>query len=211
MLKTTAFFLLFALGASADILPAFSIQVDTTSILGTTGNLDFQFNPGNFGADSAVVTIDNFSSTGTLAGPPMLIGAVTGALPGAVTIHNNPGLNDYTEGFTFGNSLLFRVSFSGPAVASPSGTSSAGSSFAFSLFNSDFSAALLTSDQDGILVREDVDTLGKITTSNFGAGGSTSVSAVPEPAGAGLAVIGLAAVGIAIRRLRAVHQAGAGL
>jgi hypothetical protein len=76
--------------------------------------------------------------------------------------------------------------------------------FAFSLFNSDFSAALLTTDTvNGVLVQADVDTRGKVTITNFGAPGTTSVTALPEPASASLVMLALAGVAFArIRNLR---------
>ena len=63
--------------ASADIYHA---TVDTSSISGTTGSLDFNFNPGPLVTQSASLQILNFSGDGMLVGSPVLIGDVTGSL-----------------------------------------------------------------------------------------------------------------------------------
>jgi hypothetical protein len=179
------------------------VSVNTTSISGLPGNIDFQFNPGIGSSDPAFVTISSFSSDGTLAGSPFIAGDVTGTLPPGVTIHNTTAFNDYADGFTFGSVLSFFVSFDGPALTSPSGTASSGSAFGFSLFNSDFSAPLLTNDSDGFLVVGDVDTRGNVTISNFGVDETTTVTQIPEPASAGLIALGLLGLAIALRGYRA--------
>jgi hypothetical protein len=129
---------------------------------------------------------------------------VTGTLPPLVTIHNTFAFNDYSDAFTFGSFLSFQVKLDGAALTSPSGTATAGSVFAFSLFNSDFSAALLTIDTvNGVLVQADINTQGKVTVTNFGAPQTTTVTPVPEPALAGVVVLALAAIGFArIRNVR---------
>lgn len=199
MLKTLTL-LLVAVGLHASPI-TYSIVVNTTSISGQSGNIDFQFNPGGGFTDPADVFVSAFSSDGTLVGPPSVIGSVSGTLPSPLTILNTSALNDYTEGFTFGNTLSFLVKFDGAAVNSPSGTATSGSTFAFSLYNADFTAALLTTDVvSGVLAQGDIDTTGKVTTTNFGTAGTTSISVVPEPALSGL--IGLALAGLALVKIR---------
>jgi hypothetical protein len=203
-MKTTLIFLAATLGLSASPVVTYQVQVNTSTIAGTSGNLDFQFNPGNATSQPAFVTIFGFASDGTLAGAPATVGDVTGTLPPAVTIHNTDGFNDYADGFTFGNALSFFVSFDGPAITSPNGTATAGSTFAFTLFNSDFSGTLLSTDPvNGVLVEGTVDTHGNVGISNFGVDSTTKASPVPEPASAGLALVGLLGVAIAIRGYRA--------
>jgi hypothetical protein len=156
--------------------------VNTSSIAGASGNVDFQFNRGALITDPAFVTISMFASDGTLAGAAVSTGDVTGTLPD-VTIRNTTALNDYTDGFTFGSFLSFRVRFDGTALTSPSPAATSGSAFAFSLFNSDFSAALLTSDTvNGALVQGDVNLDGTVTITNFGTGRTTTVTQVPAAA-----------------------------
>jgi len=201
MLRTLMLFAI-TVGLYADPVN-YAVTVDTSSISGTSGNIDFQFNPGFGTFDPAFVTILSFASDGTLAGSPMVMGDVTGTLPPGLTIQNTTGLNDYTEGFTFGNTLSFLVTFGGQAITSPSGTATAGSTFAFSLFNSDFSSALLTTDAvNGALVEGDVDTQGHIAVTNLGVDSTTDVSPVPEPAWAGTIAAGLLGLAIAIKGYR---------
>src|SRR6266481_5678608 len=204
MLRTLIVFLI-ATGVQAGPI-TYSVVVNTGSISGQSGNVDFQFNPGCGLSDPAFVTISAFSSNGTLAGTPALAGGATGTLPPLVTIHNTSGFNDYSDAFTFGSFLSFLVRLDGAALTAPSGTATAGSVFAFSLFNSDFSAALLTTDTvNGVLVQADVDTRGKVTITNFGAPGTTSVTALPEPDSASLVMLALAGVALArIQRFQAI-------
>ena len=104
-------------------------------ISGTAGSLDFNFNPGPLVTQSASLQILNFTSDGTLAGSPALTGDVAGALPATLTFDNGTGFNDYFEGFTYGSTLSFHVSLYGPALSSPDGMSTSGSTFAFSMFS----------------------------------------------------------------------------
>jgi hypothetical protein len=180
MLKTIASFMFVIAAATAlEASPiTYSVLVNTSSISGVAGNLDFQFNPGPFPADPSFVAISAFDSNGTLGGLPSTLGAVSGALP-AITIHNTGAFNDYADSFSFGSFLSFLVRFDGTALTNPSGTSG-GSTFAFSLFNSDFSSALLTTDSvNGALVQGDVNLDGTVTIANFGVDSTTSITVVP--------------------------------
>jgi hypothetical protein len=117
--------------------------MNTSSIFGTLGSLDFQFKPGPLITQAATVQITNFSG-GTSVGAPQTIGDVTGGpLPAAFTINNTNVVNDYFQSFTYGNSLSFDLTFSGPAVTSPNGQSTSTSEFTFSTF----------SDQAGVNTR----------------------------------------------------------
>jgi PEP-CTERM motif-containing protein len=183
----------------------YAVLVDTSSIAGVSGNVDFQFNPGALITDPAFVTISMFVSDGTLAGVPVRLGDVTGTLPD-VTIRNTTAFNDYTDGFTFGSFLSFRVRFDGTALTTPSPIATSGSTFAFSLFNSDFSSALLTSDAvNGALVQGDVKLDGTVTITNFGTDTTTVVevqSGTPVPEPGTLLLVGAGLVVIARRSLR---------
>jgi hypothetical protein len=113
----------------------YNVTVDTSSISGTSGSLDFQFNPGPLTTQAASLQILEFSSDGSLAGSPALTGDVGGALPGTLTFDNGTQFNDYFDDFTFGSTLSFQVSLYGPALSSPDGVSTSGSDFAFSMFS----------------------------------------------------------------------------
>lgn len=172
----------FAGPAAADV--SFSVTVNTSSLSGTSGSLDFNFNPGPLISQLALADILNFSSVGSLAGSPMLIGDVSGTLPSTVTFDNAGAFNDYFEGFTFGSTLMFDVRFYGPAVNSPNGVSTSGSSFGFSMF-SDSAGTIpaLTTDADGFAFTVAVNPDGTTAVTSFSSQTSVepAISAVPEP------------------------------
>ena len=127
--------LCFAGLASADAI-TYEVTVNTSSISGTAGSLDFNFNPGPLVTQAAFLQILNFTSDGTLAGAcPCVTGDVSGQLPATLTFDNGTGFNDYFDDFMFGSTLSFQVSLYGPALSSPDGVSTSGSTFAFSMFS----------------------------------------------------------------------------
>src|SRR6185369_8428808 len=94
--------LLLCLGISLNATPvSYQVNVNTVSLSGTTGNVDFQYNPGPGTTDPSFITIDFFTPGGGLFGAPFTVGGVTGILPGAVTINNSGAFNDYFQGITF--------------------------------------------------------------------------------------------------------------
>ena len=86
-----------------------------------------------------------------------------------LTFDNGTGFNDYFEGFTFGSTLSFQVSLYGPAFSSPDGTSTSGSTFAFSMFSDPAGTmpALTTDTTDGFAFTVDVNLDGTTTVTNF--------------------------------------------
>lgn len=174
-------FVLCASFAMADAI-TYDVTVDTSSISGTAGSLDFNFNPGPLVSQAASLQILGFASNGTLAGSPVLTGDVSGALPSTLTFDNGTGFNDYFEGFAFGSTLSFNLSLFGPALSAPDMTSTSGSTFAFSMF-SDAAGTVptLTSDTaDGFAFTVDVNLDGTTTVTNF----STESGVVPASSGA---------------------------
>jgi hypothetical protein len=114
----------------------YNVTVNTSSITGTDGSLDFNFNPGPLVSQGASLQILTFTSDGTLAGAcPCGTGDVTGQLPATLTFDNGTGFNDYFDDFTYGTTLSFAVSLYGPALSAPDGVSTSGSTFAFSMFS----------------------------------------------------------------------------
>jgi len=197
-----SFILYAASSASADT--AYDVSVDTSSIAGTVGSLDFQFNPGPLVSQSASLQILNFTSDGTLVPPAFPTGDVTGTLPSTLTFDNGSGFNDYFQGFTFGSSLAFNVSLFGPALSSPDGVSTSGSTFAFSMFaDAAGTQPVLTSDTtDGFASVVTVNLDGSTTVTNFSPQAtlaSASVAPVPEPRGTVLLIAAMTALLVSLR------------
>ncbi len=201
-----AFFSFASMASAAPI--TYDVTVDSSSISGTAGSLDFEFNPGPLATQSASLQILNFTSDGTLAGNPTLTGDVGGALPATLTFDNGTAFNDYFEGFTYGSALSFQVSLYGPALSSPDGTSTSGSTFAFSMF-SDAAGTMpvLTTDTiDGFAFTIDVNLNGTTTLTNFSAQTTVvpaTIPAVPEPGTLPLMAVSLGiwlAFGFPLRR-----------
>jgi len=171
--------LCFAVSASADM---YIVTINTSSITGTVGSLDFNFNPGLLVTQAAALQILSFSSNGSLAGSPSVVGDVSGKLPATLTFDNGTGFNDYFQGFTFGSTLSFDVSLYGPALSSPDGISTSGSTFAFSMFSdaAGTKPVLTTDKTNGFAFLVNVNLDGTTTANNF------VPSAVPEPSSLGL-------------------------
>jgi hypothetical protein len=127
LLFVASFLCMASLASSGPI--TYDVTVNSSSISGTMGSLDFQFNPGPLVSEPATLQILNFASNGTLNPPPAPTGDVTGVLPGTLSFDNLTAFNDYFEPFTYGTMLSFDVSISSMA----GGTS--GSAFAFSMFS----------------------------------------------------------------------------
>jgi hypothetical protein len=146
---------------------SYDFNIDTTSLLGQTGYLELQFNPGlNPGVASAVIS--NFSSDATLVGAPALQGDVTGALPATVTINNTQAWNDYFHQVTFGNVIHFALNLNG----------NANNSFALSFYGADGVTPVLTNDMtNGFATTIDVKQNGAVLTNKSG-----QVTATPIPA-----------------------------
>jgi hypothetical protein len=163
----------------------YQVSVDTSSIAGTVGSLDFNLNPGPLAPQAASVDVASFASTGgTLAGSPSITGDVSGGpLPATVTFNNGTFLNDYFEGFTFGSKLSFLVSLYGPALSSPNGIAKSGSTFAFSMFSDagGTTPALTTDTTDGFAATIDVNLNGSTTVTNFSTETGVNLPAAPSP------------------------------
>jgi hypothetical protein len=216
-MNTRLWFLFVLCAASAMAGPiTYDVTVNTSSISGTIGSLDFNFNPGPLVTQAASLQILNFSSNGTLAGNcPCGTGHVTGQLPGTITFNNGTAFNDYFDQFTYGSTLSFDVSLYGPALSSPDGVSTSGSTFAFSMFSdaAGTTPVLTTDTTQGFAVTIEVNLNGTTTVTNYSS--QTRVTPLgrtttPEPGT--LALIGIAGVvfaGCAGRRLsRAMPRCG---
>jgi hypothetical protein len=156
-------FLALTFGLALQAFPvSFQVNVDTSTLAGTTGNVDFAYIPGIGVVDTSFVTIDFFAPGGQLNGVRQISGDVTGFLPGSITIANTNLFNDYFEGFTFTNALSFKVTFDGPP---PGGTADTPSTFAFTLFAADETTPLLGNGPNGEYAIGTVDPAGVVTFS----------------------------------------------
>jgi hypothetical protein len=165
-----------ALSAHADEI--FTVTVNTQSLAGTTGYVDFQFNPGELATQSATVDIKNFAGATYLASSQTDVGGASGGpLPATVVLTNSTVYNDDNEGVRFGNTMTFTLDFTGGAVNAPNNSPS-GSSFAFSLFDSTDTNPLLTNDPNGFAAVVNISGSGIVTTSTP----SSAVIVSPEPA-----------------------------
>jgi hypothetical protein len=195
---------------------SYVVTINMSAINGTSGNLDLQFNPGALhGTHLATATVGGFTSDGTL-GTAVLTGDVTGALPGTLSFDNQTVFNDDFQAITFGNTIQFDLVLSRPAVLTPDGISTSGSSFGIGLWDSTGFNPLLTSDPNGFagIVNINLDGSGTATTFLTDAGGPPVVtvtpevaSTVPEPGsivlfGTVTAMIGLVRRGLRVWRLR---------
>src|SRR5690349_4282915 len=99
----------------------YDVTVNTASVSGTAGALDFEFNPGPLVTQAASLQVLSFTSDGALAVNPAPTGDVAGKLRGTLTFNNSAALNDYFTGLTYGSRLSFEASLDGPALSAPDG------------------------------------------------------------------------------------------
>ena len=183
----------------------YTVSVNTSPINGTSGFLDFDFAPG-FDSQGAFVTITGFSPTAFLVGAPQVNGDVVGSLATSLTINNTTAFNDYFQGFDYGNTISFQLSFGGPALVAPNGTSASGSTFVFGMFDNTGSNPFLTTDPNGNTFTVDVNLDGTTSVTTFpsnaqGGAPAATVTATPEPSPFLLVALGLA-IGAAVGRFR---------
>ena len=185
----------------------YSITLNTSSLGGTSGYLDLQFNPGTIpGTPGAQAITSLFATDGVLQiGDPLTgpIGDVTGSLPGDLTFLNTTMFNDYFQRITFGNSTTFNVNFGGAFLTASSGNHTA---FSVSLYDASGLNPLLTTDPSGAVLIFDLapgsgGTPGSGTTTprivNPSVVTATALTAVPLPASAALFLTGLSLFAIA--------------
>jgi hypothetical protein len=201
--------LLLASGGAAQAGDVFLITMNTSSINGDSGSLDFSLSSGAGSDQSLTATVYNFaggSYTGTqetdgdVSGGPVTSGlaATIGPIPDGF------GLNDDFETFDFGNTLSFLVSLSGPALTAPDGNATSPYEFDFETF-SDTNGVdpVLTTDPNGISGKIDISPEGIATHSDVSS--DLAITPSPEPGSVWLFAGAIAFAGAAflIRRMDA--------
>jgi hypothetical protein len=184
----------------------FLVTVNTSTVNGTPGFLEFQFNPGDSTSQAAVATMSNFNAGGGVLvfnlGSPAVAGDVAGGpLPAPLTFTNDLFRNDIFQQFTYGTFFSFVLSLSGPALSSPDGIATAGSTFAVGLFDQGQNP-ILTNNFLGVAGTVDVNLDGTTTATSFpnSSGGPSVVTfqALPEPGT--MFLLGFGAAGLLMLR-----------
>jgi hypothetical protein len=175
-------------GAARAGLTTYLVEFNTANIGGTSGYLDFQFNPADSRALAATAEITDFATNGTVGSEVFQSGDASGTLPGDLSFDNGTALNELTFAFTHGTSASFDVTLSQSVVGG------SGSTFALALLDSDGNL-----DSNGpatvtITINPDGSTTGTAYPPSNGVGPTASVMLVPEPstpvsAGVGLAML----------------------
>jgi hypothetical protein len=199
LLASTLF--LFAAAANLPASVIYQFAVNTSSLSGQTGYVDFNLAPGSFPASPVTAVVSGFS-TDAVFNPANVIlsGDASGDLSLNLALDNGTNFNDAFQPVTFGNFVDFELILSGPGVDTPA---SNGSIFGFSLYDSAGINPLLTDSTDGSVAGVTIDSNDGVQAyTNPPAAGVpsvASVTSVPEPGTCLLVSLGLAAV---VRRFR---------
>ena len=175
---------------------AYVVVVNTSSLGGTLGSVDFNLDPGPLGSQAASAQITGIAG-GVASGSPFTSGDGSGTLQSTVNLDNGTAFNDVFQPFLFGPSVTFDLSLDGPALSAPDGISLSGSILAFSLFSDAAGTvpALTTDTLDGFGITFAVNLDGSTTVTNYTSGSvsviGSAAGATPEPAAWWLVSTGL--------------------
>jgi PEP-CTERM motif len=212
--------LLLTLPAAAN--PLYIFSVDPSGLSGQPGYLDMQFNPGILpGTQLAYATA---SANSYFSPAPWIIQFASSVKIGDVRSElefdhvyftNDTPYNDYFIPTIYGHALDYlSISFDGPAITSPDGTSTSGSTFAISFFDQNMNP-VLTNNPDGFAALIQLNPDGTTTPETFPNtdGGPSALTVIypppptsttPEPTTMLLVATGLSGI-IGLARQRA-HQ-----
>jgi hypothetical protein len=185
------------------------VTLNTSSLSGTTGSIDFEFDPASPASPSATATITNFTGATFVAGSNINDdGSSGGPIPMPITINNTLSIpNDNFEAVIFGNSLSFDVAFNGTAITNPGGQPNQQNLFTFSVFTDEggtVPATSLTTDPNGIVANIMITDEGGLVSDAISPEASITAApatVTPEPGAFGLMGCGLIALGALKRRL----------
>ncbi len=153
------------------------LQIDTSSLAGTTGSIDFQFDPGPNTVESASVAIRGFQGA-TFTSDVQTGGVTGGPLPNQLSIANSGVLNEDLEDLIFSQTILFTLDFSGVAINNPSSQRpQSGSTFTVGLFSDPNATIPSLIDPGGVAFEADISPSGQFTTVLD----SSQASLIPEP------------------------------
>jgi hypothetical protein len=111
-----------------------TVSINTSSLSSPTGYLYLQYSNGGTPGYSTA-TVSSFFTDGVLGAQDTVDivngSAVSGTLPGSVLFANLNPVNDYNQAITFGSTITFLLSLSGPL---PGGTAGSTSTFSIGLF-----------------------------------------------------------------------------
>jgi len=139
--------LIIALGGAPALATSYTIDVNTTSLSGTSADLAFDFLYGG-GTLFNTITLSGFTTDGTLGTDGPNSGNVTGTLPGPVTLSTTGGsfFNEYLTGLILGTDFSFQLD----ATANGPDTSSLPDAFSLFILDSTASYSLVsTNDPTG--------------------------------------------------------------
>lgn len=171
------------------------VTVDTSTLSGLSGSLDFQFIAADASAPVATASVTAFSTNGVL-GAATPIGDVSGNLGSTLVLGNGPFFNDWLQGFTFGSTLSFSVNINVPTP----NVSGSGTAFSLSLYDGSYNSLLADPAWGAALVINANDN-GTMDVLAKSAPVSLSTSPVPEPQTALMLLSGLGLLGWRLRML----------
>jgi hypothetical protein len=200
LLLITSALLLTCAAAHADTV-TYAVSVDTSSQNGNKGYIDLELNAGSLSAADVMATVSGFSGAVADSGDLFTLGT-NGTLPGDVSFDNQTP-NDYFEALTFGDTINFNVTLSGPGV-SPTGSisSDAGTDFQLEFLDPSQSSFLFTNDPNGPAA---IIAIGNDGTASVEAQTGTAIAATPEPGT--MSLVGLGGVLMLVARRRTPRAA----
>lgn len=189
--------LVLGLASGAAQAVTYSVNIDTRSIAGTSGSVDFQWNLGVVDP-LLVASVFSFSSGSTFTDAPVILsGDVSGSLqPGASVKFAGSSADNYLyQNLSFGNAIHFQLTLPDRAPAQAGTDYSSG--FLVSVLDSNLAPALPTSARDGTAMAFTLEPSAAPMFAAFTRPGvvqATEVSPVPEPTTVVLLLAGLVAI-----------------